>query len=275
MAAAKQPAIHAALLDVRKALSGLTPGTKHQQGYKYRSSEQVYQRLTQALVDAGVDMSIEILERTTDMLPREKKAPAWRVTLLMRLHFVALADGSTTWSDTIGESIDYADKCSMQAMTVGVKYGVVHKFTVSEAEVEDPDADKTEAPEPPKDEPTPAHERHLGVTIEKAPTSGIGPRKGEPGYRAGHPAPSAGTSVPTSEEADAQMDLARAGKQGEGWKETAADEMAAEAKMLEGLILDPDTPDSEAEPIKKRCMKFPDGLVRTALQKIYRERWPK
>ncbi len=229
-----QPAIHAALLDVRKALSGLTPGTKHQQGYKYRSSEQVYQRLTQALVDAGVNMAIEVLERTTDQLPRAQKAPAWRVTLMMRLHFTAISDGSTTWSDTIGESIDYADKCSMQAMTVGVKYGVVHAFSISEAEVDDPDADKTEAPAPP--------------SKTAATTTGD-------------------VTTVTTEQADAQMDLARAG---------GGDEMAAEVKALEEMLLeDADMSPAARDNFIKRAKKLPAGDVLDSLRKGYEEKWGK
>lgn len=117
-----------------------------QQGYAFRSIDQVLNRLNPALVRHGVSLSIAIRDRQTATEPGDKK-PITRTTLLLDLTFHA-PDGSTITTTAAGEGMDYGgDKAIAKALTSGFKCGILLGLCVPvDADAID-DSDRDYSPE--------------------------------------------------------------------------------------------------------------------------------
>lgn len=136
-------------------------------GFDYRSVEQVCQRLQPLLVKHELYATCEIVSQQT--IARSSVAGSDLLNSVLRLKYTVHAvDGSCISSEVVGEGIDPSDKASNKAMSVGFKYfwcqllcipygsvdpdAVSHKTGNPKAAMSMPAPPKTKAPDasPPK-----------------------------------------------------------------------------------------------------------------------------
>lgn len=111
-----------------------------QQGFKYRSIDQVYNALNPVLAELGIFFCPEIIdqrreERTT------KNGTALTYTLLTIRYTAYAPDGSSVTMTVVGEGMDSGDKGSNKAMSIAYKYALFQLFCIPTEEMKDPDAD--------------------------------------------------------------------------------------------------------------------------------------
>lgn len=111
-----------------------------QQGFKYRSIDQVYNALNPVLAELGIFFCPEVLdqrreERTT------KNGTVLTYTLLTMKYTAYAADGSSVSMTVVGEGMDSGDKGSNKAMSIAYKYALFQLFCIPTEELKDPDAD--------------------------------------------------------------------------------------------------------------------------------------
>lgn len=143
-----------------------------QQGYSFRGIDDVYQALQVILSKHGVFTTSEIIsDRTEERTTSKGNVLIYRV-LKIRWHFHA-KDGSSVWTETIGEGMDSGDKASNKAMSVAHKYALLQAFCIPTEEPKDPENESHELQ--PKGAPAAQRTNGGGKPVQSAP------KVGEPG----------------------------------------------------------------------------------------------
>lgn len=121
-----------------------------QQGYRYRSVDQILNALHPALVRHKVCLSVSISDRKTTVEERKDKAVV-RTTLTMTVRFIA-PDGSFLESSSIGEGLDYnGDKSSNKCLSSAFKYLMFLTLAIPLDETSIDDSDRDPGPaDPPR-----------------------------------------------------------------------------------------------------------------------------
>lgn len=113
--------------------------TNRQQGYAFRGIDDMYDALHGLFVKHRVVILPHVLE--AEYVDRELGT---KLAIDARLHveylFVA-TDGSQASITVQGESRDYADKATNQAMSAALKYGLLQMFLIPLADSQDADAE--------------------------------------------------------------------------------------------------------------------------------------
>lgn len=129
---------------------GVIPKT-HKEGsgvkYAFRGIDDVMNALSPMLSKHGVTVNVKV--RHFD-LTEHTRTNSYNKTQVAHLAVVAIAlefsDGVTTEvTEEVACSEDYSDKALTQAMSMAYKYGILRKFCITTADLEDPD----NAPQPP------------------------------------------------------------------------------------------------------------------------------
>ena len=115
-----------------------------QQGFKFRSIDDVYNALHPALAKNKVVIVPDILEREVEKLQTAKGTLMHHVTCTIKFTFYA-EDGSSIEAITVGEGMDSGDKATNKAMAIAFKYACFQVFCIPTEEMKDPDG---ETPEP-------------------------------------------------------------------------------------------------------------------------------
>ncbi len=124
-----------------------------QQGYAFRGIDDMYNALHSLFVKHQVVIYPEVLSADyVQQLAGRNQNLATDARLRIRYSFAAV-DGSTVTIVMQGESRDFADKATNQAMSTALKYGLLEMFLIPLEGVTDADAespviasDSTEAP---------------------------------------------------------------------------------------------------------------------------------
>lgn len=114
-----------------------------QQGFRFRSIDDVYDALHPALVAHGVVIVPEVRSHELEEYKTTRGSVMIRAKILCAFRFYA-DDGSSIEAVTVGEAADSLDKASAKAMSVAYKYALFQTFCIPTGE--DSDAD---SPEPP------------------------------------------------------------------------------------------------------------------------------
>ena len=110
-----------------------------QQGFKFRSIDDVYNALHPALAKNKVFIVPDILERDVEQVSVGKNGTIMQyVTCQIRFTFFA-EDGSFVESTLIGEAMDSGDKATNKAMAIAYKYACFQVFCIPTEEMLDPD----------------------------------------------------------------------------------------------------------------------------------------
>lgn len=112
-----------------------------QQGYAFRGIDDMYNALHGLFAKHQVVILPEVIDKEyVQQLAGRNQSLATDARLTMRYRLVAV-DGSWTYMDVPGESRDFADKATNQAMSGALKYGLLSMFLIPLESVTDADAE--------------------------------------------------------------------------------------------------------------------------------------
>jgi len=115
-----------------------------QQGFKFRSIDDVYNALHPALAKNKVFIVPRIIEQTREVVGVTKNG-AKMTLVICKIKFTFYAeDGSHIESVIIGEALDTGDKATNKAMAIAYKYACFQVFCIPTEEMLDPDAERPE-----------------------------------------------------------------------------------------------------------------------------------
>ncbi len=101
--------------------------TNQQQGYKYRSADDICDALHDSLGKFGVFSTCEIKDR--EVTERQTKSGGTLLYVVLNCRFSFHAkDGSHVCTESVGEAMDSGDKATNKAMTAAYKYALLQTF---------------------------------------------------------------------------------------------------------------------------------------------------
>lgn len=144
-----QLGVHRAIHQVMAAFGseGLSKEkTNQQQGFKYRSIDDLMDALNPKLVAAGLLISPFCVSRQCETRESAAGKKTYVVALQVNYELTAISDGSTKICSVFGEAMDQADKATNKAMSVAYKYLCFQVFCIPLEATEDADADADDGP---------------------------------------------------------------------------------------------------------------------------------
>lgn len=115
-----------------------------QQGFKFRSIDDVYNALHPALAKNKVFIVPTILERNCEVVGKTQKGTDM-IKVICKIEFNFYAeDGSSVKSIIYGEGLDTGDKATNKAMAIAYKYACFQVFCIPTEEMVDPDGESLE-----------------------------------------------------------------------------------------------------------------------------------
>ena len=136
------PAIFRAIAGVMADVGSVSKDKiNKQQGFKYRSIDDVYDALHPALAKNKVFIVPQILERTQEVVGTSKNgAKITQTACKIKFTFYA-EDGSSVEAIIVGEGMDMGDKGTNKAMAIAYKYACFQVFCIPTEDMVDPDAE--------------------------------------------------------------------------------------------------------------------------------------
>ena len=136
------PKIYAAIAGVINDIGAVSKDkVNKQQGFKYRSVDDVYSVLNPALAKNKVFILPEILDETREIGTSKSGGRVTSVILKMK-YTVYAEDGSHIETILKGEAMDTGDKAINKAMAIAYKYLCFQLFCIPVEDMDDPDAEK-------------------------------------------------------------------------------------------------------------------------------------
>jgi hypothetical protein len=136
------PSVYAAINAVSAELArrGIAKAHVNQvDDYKYRSIEDVLERLAPLLAEKRLCVLPRVLERTMTERKDEAAHLLIHVAVRMRFKLVSVDDGSSHNVEAYGEALDPSDKATAKAMTAAYKSAMVQTFCIPLSGSEDAD----------------------------------------------------------------------------------------------------------------------------------------
>ena len=138
------PAIYRAIAGVIADVGSVAKDkVNKQQGFKFRSVDDVYNALHPALAKNKVFIVPTILEQTREAVATKNGTRMTLVICKIKFTFYA-EDGSNVESVIIGEGLDTGDKATNKAMAIAYKYACFQVFCIPTEDMIDPDAERPE-----------------------------------------------------------------------------------------------------------------------------------
>ncbi len=134
--------IHQLLGEIMAEVPAIPKGQRNQQqGYAFRGIDDVFNTLHSLFADRGVYIMPKVLESEYLQQPLGQSGNlATDARLLIEFVFTA-PDGSKDSMIVMGESRDWADKATNQAMSAGYKTGLLEMFLIPLEETKDADSE--------------------------------------------------------------------------------------------------------------------------------------
>lgn len=135
--------VYAAIAAVTAELAkeGIAKGRKNtQQGYNFRSIDDVYNALAPALASANLCVLPRVTKREVTERSTKSGSPLFYVVCDVEYDFVSAEDGSRHTIAVIGEAMDSADKATNKAMSAAYKYAAMQAFCIPTEGDNDADA---------------------------------------------------------------------------------------------------------------------------------------
>ena len=117
-----------------------------QQGFKYRSVDDVFNAIHPALAKNKVFIVPRILKQTREVITTKSGAKMTSVICEIKFTFYA-DDGSHVEAVVIGEGLDTGDKGTNKAMAIAYKYACFQVFCIPTEDMIDPDSERPELTE--------------------------------------------------------------------------------------------------------------------------------
>lgn len=115
-----------------------------QQGFKYRSVDDVFNALHPALAKNKVVIIPTVLERKCEEVGRSKNGAVIIKVICKVKYDICAEDGSHVSSIIYGEGMDMGDKATNKAMAIAYKYLCFQVFCIPTEEMTDPDMESLE-----------------------------------------------------------------------------------------------------------------------------------
>ena len=153
------PSVYAAINAVTSELakSGIAKNrTNEIDDYKYRSIDDVFDRLAPLLAKHRLCVLPRALERTVTERADEQDRLLLHVALRVSFSLTSVDDGSSHSVESYGEALDGGDKATAKAMSAAYKAAMVQTFCIPVCGAEDADrtshrlSSKIHTPEPPQ-----------------------------------------------------------------------------------------------------------------------------
>jgi ERF superfamily len=111
--------------------------------YKFRGIDQVMNAVHPALVKHGVFIVPEVLEWKDERLANGRA----HLVMLRVAYDIYGPRGDKVRAVGVGESVDYSDKATNQAMSMAYKYAILETFCITTEDMQDGDSRKPDIPE--------------------------------------------------------------------------------------------------------------------------------
>jgi hypothetical protein len=155
----KVEAIHGAICAMLAEVDAIAKDRKNiQQGFTFRGIDDVYNTVHPVLAKCKVYPRTEIMESDHKERTTRNGGVQFFVRLRMRYHLVSGVDGSSIWTEVIGEAADTGDKAYNKAMSIAYKYALFQLLCIP-TEAMDPDASIAEPTQADKPAEKPAKEQ--------------------------------------------------------------------------------------------------------------------
>lgn len=118
-------------------------GTNAHQKYKFRSIDDMYNKIQPVLADLGICFIPQILDTKEESFDNKNNTRSIRVKLRVKYTIYA-DDSSSIESITEGEAIDTSDKATNKALTAAFKYMLIQVFCIAIEGDDDADASSPE-----------------------------------------------------------------------------------------------------------------------------------
>lgn len=115
-----------------------------QQGFKYRSVDDVFNALHPALAKNKVVIIPTVVERHCEEVGKTKNGTSILKVICKVKYDICAEDGSHVTSIIYGEGMDMGDKATNKAMAIAYKYLCFQVFCIPTEEMSDPDAESLE-----------------------------------------------------------------------------------------------------------------------------------
>lgn len=115
-----------------------------QQGFKYRSVDDVFNALHPALAKNKVVIIPTVVERQCEEVGKTKNGTAIFKVICKVKYDICAEDGSRVTSIIYGEGMDMGDKATNKAMAIAYKYLCFQAFCIPTEEMSDPDGESLE-----------------------------------------------------------------------------------------------------------------------------------
>lgn len=114
-------------------------GYNDKQKFYFRKWDDVQQALAPALVHSKVLLIPDVVSREVTVGKTSSGSDYFRVMLTGNIRFLSVEDGSEVSFRAVGEAADTGDKATSKALTMMVKYAVIHGLQIPLEGVEDGD----------------------------------------------------------------------------------------------------------------------------------------
>ena len=115
-----------------------------QQGFKYRSVDDVFNALHPALAKNKVVIIPTVVERQCEEVGKTKNGTAILKVICKVKYDICAEDGSRVTSIIYGEGMDMGDRATNKAMAIAYKYLCFQVFCIPTEEMSDPDGESLE-----------------------------------------------------------------------------------------------------------------------------------
>ena len=115
-----------------------------QQGFKYRSVDDVFNALHPALAKNKVVIIPTVVDRQCEEVGKTKNGTAILKVICKVKYDICAEDGSRVTSIIYGEGMDMGDKATNKAMAIAYKYLCFQVFCIPTEEMSDPDGESQE-----------------------------------------------------------------------------------------------------------------------------------
>lgn len=115
-----------------------------QQGFKYRSVDDVFNALHPALAKNKVVIIPTVVDRQCEEVGKTKNGTAILKVICKVKYDICAEDGSRVTSIIYGEGMDTGDKATNKAMAIAYKYLCFQVFCIPTEEMSDPDGESLE-----------------------------------------------------------------------------------------------------------------------------------
>lgn len=138
------PLIHGKMIAVMRDIPAIPKDRKNtQQNYVFRGIDDVYAAVQPILARHGVGMTAQLLAERHEERQSKTGSTLIYCIITMRYHFYA-EDGSSVFTEVVGEGMDSGDKAANKAMSVAQKYAILQAFCIPTAEPKDPENENHE-----------------------------------------------------------------------------------------------------------------------------------